>query len=637
MRSTRRCVAVAVVLACGTALSVPNLSSGALSPYDKLEWPGLNVLPVWTNGPGATWPQARYDQMKTKGFGVVRFMLHWTDFEPAAGQFNQTSLTTLDTAISRAKSAGLNVVLVPIMAYGADGMAYFPPWSKTGGDTVTVVQGHAEPYMRVVAARYASEPAVAGIEPVSEPYRWPLNQNSVLRMYQQMFSALRVAGWNKLLVYEPTYGTTSMTGAGGSVITPKTNVVFSTHYYYAGGSGGGWNTNGTSAGPHTYSAGTAYNTANRAALEQHLQTTLDWLRPQGVPLWIGEYGDVLGNPGHDAYLEDLTGRFRKFEGTGQPMPNGLPSVLGHAFWEFFQASGKMSATLGSDVTTWQPWANLLVNSTAPPPPPPSSDPVITAVGDYTSSATNSNDIAVKNAVAAANPVIHLGIGDFQYPTISNILSGFDKIWGGKPNGLWPRIRPTAGPTHDVTSCSDLGYQNYWGRAAMKGYSFDLGAWHIISLPSAAVRYGCDVAGVTTWLKADLVASAARCTLAFWQDPYWTRPTATHARESKVKPWVQALYDGNADVVLQASNHDYQRFAPQNMSDQADPTRGIRAFVVGTGGIGLYKFAGTAPNVQASNDTTYGALKMVLHPDSYHFSFMRAAGGSFTDTGSGSCH
>ena len=64
----------------------------------------------------------------------------------------------------------------------------------------------------------------------------------------------------------------------------------------------------------------------------------------------------------------------------------------------------------------------------------------------------------------------------------------------------------------------------------------------------------------------------------------------------VKPWVQALYDHNAELILQASNHDYQRFAPQDLNDQPDPARGLRAFVLGTGGIGHYDFTGTAANI-----------------------------------------
>ena len=49
------------------------------------------------------------------------------------------------------------------------------------------------------------------------------------------------------------------------------------------------------------------------------------------------------------------------------------------------------------------------------------------------------------------------------------------------------------------------------------------------------------------------------------------------------PLFQALYNANADVVLGGHAHDYERFAPQNPSGQLDTARGIRQFVVGTGG------------------------------------------------------
>jgi acid phosphatase type 7 len=278
----------------------------------------------------------------------------------------------------------------------------------------------------------------------------------------------------------------------------------------------------------------------------------------------------------------------------------------------------------------------------PPPPPPGGEHTIAAVGDFTScqgtGCDSGNSKAVHDVIVGMNPEFLLGVGDFQYQYISTILNGWDRLYGPKPNGgLFPIVRPTAGPTHDVSSCTDNLYESYFGRSAMRPYSFDVGSWHIISLPTAAYRYGCDTDGVLAALNADLNANSQPCTLAFFQDPYWTRPTATHTRLSALRPWIQALYDHNAELVVQASNHDYQRFAPQNPSDGLDPARGIRAFVVGTGGIGLYPFTGTAPNVEASDATTWGALKLVLRSNGYDFQFVRAAGGSFTDAGSGTCH
>jgi hypothetical protein len=102
--------------------------------------------------------------------------------------------------------------------------------------------------------------------------------------------------------------------------------------------------------------------------------------------------------------------------------------------------------------------------------------------------------------------------------------------------------------------------------------------------------------------------------------------------------VQALYDGGADVVLQAHNHDYERFAPQRPDDVSDPQRGLTSFVVGTGGRSHYAFTGSAAaNSVVRNDDTYGALQLTLHPTSADFRFLPEPGKSFTDSGRISCH
>src|SRR6266571_5315903 len=72
---------------------------------------GLNIVPVWPALPGHTWKQARYDQIAAAGFTAVRFVVHWPDFESVKGQWNETNLATLDTAVARAKAAGLYVIL----------------------------------------------------------------------------------------------------------------------------------------------------------------------------------------------------------------------------------------------------------------------------------------------------------------------------------------------------------------------------------------------------------------------------------------------------------------------------------------------------------------------------------------------
>ena len=98
-----------------------------------------------------------------------------------------------------------------------------------------------------------------------------------------------------------------------------------------------------------------------------------------------------------------------------------------------------------------------------------------------------------------------------------------------------------------------------------------------------------------------------------------------------------LYDAGADVVLAGHDHTYERFAPQNPAGEADPARGIREFVVGTGGRSHYEFEKIDRDSEVRNNTTYGVLKLTLRPSSYDWEFVPVAGGTFRDSGSGTCH
>ncbi len=100
---------------------------------------------------------------------------------------------------------------------------------------------------------------------------------------------------------------------------------------------------------------------------------------------------------------------------------------------------------------------------------------------------------------------------------------------------------------------------------------------------------------------------------------------------------QALYDANADVVVNGHDHDYERFAPQDPDGKADAKRGIREFVAGTGGKNLRPFGPAKPNTEIRDTTAFGVLKLTLKPDAYDWQFIPIAGKSFTDSGSGTCH
>ena len=192
--------------------------------------------------------------------------------------------------------------------------------------------------------------------------------------------------------------------------------------------------------------------------------------------------------------------------------------------------------------------------------------------------------------------------------------------------------------HDYNTAGAAGYFGYFGAAAGepgKGYySFSLGAWHIIALNSD-LPMG---AGSTQeqWLRADLAAHPAACTLAYWHHPLFSSSTVAvlGAAESA---W-QDLYDAGAELVLNGHHHDYERFAPQNPAGEVDQVHGIREIVAGTaGGEGLFPFGATAPHSEVRDNETFGVLKLTLRARDYDWEFVPVPGKTFRDSGSGTCH
>ena len=185
-----------------------------------------------------------------------------------------------------------------------------------------------------------------------------------------------------------------------------------------------------------------------------------------------------------------------------------------------------------------------------------------------------------------------------------------------------------------------GYFRYFGAAAGDPadgyYSYDVGTWHLIALNSNCPAVGgCSARSPEEqWLRADLAAHAAQCTLAYFHYP---RFSSSGDIKGSSAFWVD-LYAAGADVVLSAHKHNYERFAPQDPNGSADPNRGIREFVVGTGGKSYQGFKSTPdPNSEVRDAGVFGVLELTLHPGRYDWQFVPVAGKSFFDSGSTSCH
>ncbi|MET0727277.1 MAG: DNRLRE domain-containing protein [Acidimicrobiales bacterium] len=228
------------------------------------------------------------------------------------------------------------------------------------------------------------------------------------------------------------------------------------------------------------------------------------------------------------------------------------------------------------------------------------------------------------------------VGDNAYPggSAAAFANCYQPTWGRHKS----RTHPSAGD-NDYDTAGAAGYFGYFGAAAgdpSRGYySYDLGAWHVIHLNSECSEVGgCRPSSPQgQWLQADLAANPRACIVAMHHEPLFS----SKGGDSDLQDFWNPLYAAGADIVMSGHRHNYERFARQTPTGVADPARGIRQFVVGTGGSGLSTFSSTiAANSQVRNDRTHGVLKLTLHPTSYDWEFVPIAGQTFTDSGSTSC-
>ena len=267
------------------------------------------------------------------------------------------------------------------------------------------------------------------------------------------------------------------------------------------------------------------------------------------------------------------------------------------------------------------------------------DPVHPYFRDGAGAAHNCHQQATADLVAAQRADAVLALGDIQYEnaTLRDFQTSFDRAWG-RFKGI---MHPTPG-NHEYVTMGAPGYFSYFGAAAGppdRGYySFDLGSWHLIALNSncTKIQGGCDRTGAqASWLRADLASHKNTCTLAFWHHPRFS--SGKYGNDARTDRLWRALYEGGADVIVVAHDHNYERFAPQDPDGRLDRARGMREFVVGTGGRSHDRFLSSAANSEARNDTTFGILRLSLLPTGYSWRFIPEAKATFKDSGSDTCH
>jgi hypothetical protein len=267
------------------------------------------------------------------------------------------------------------------------------------------------------------------------------------------------------------------------------------------------------------------------------------------------------------------------------------------------------------------------------------DPVVVAAGDIASCESEGDEATADLLAHTEGTVLTLGDNVYGGGTLEEFTDCYGPSWGRYKD----RTKPSPG-NHDYNSEGAEGYFDYFDGEAIGDpeegyYTYDLGAWHLVALNSNCVEVGgCDASSPQVrWLEADLAENAdERCTLAYWHHPLFSSGEA-HGSTPEVKPLWETLYKAGADVILSGHEHNYERFAPQDADGEADPERGIREFVVGTGGKSHYPIVDPIANSEVHDEDTYGVLELTLHPEGYDWRFVPVEGERFTDSGSARCH
>ena len=252
-----------------------------------------------------------------------------------------------------------------------------------------------------------------------------------------------------------------------------------------------------------------------------------------------------------------------------------------------------------------------------------------AAGDIAQCDSNGDEATAKLAARYPKATI-AAVGDLAYPrgTAGDFARCYEPSWGKVDD----RVRPAAGNHEYGTGVATAYFARYGARAGAPGrgwYSYDIRNWHVVVLNSNCGLVpggGCNAGSEQErWLRADLAANPVACTLAYWHHP--RRSSGLHGDDATVEPLRDALIDNRVEILLAGHDHHYERFAPD---------RGLREWVVGTGGAGNYPIPLVKRGSQVRYSGGHGLLALSLRAKSYRWRFLAVGGAEFTDSGAGRC-
>ena len=283
--------------------------------------------------------------------------------------------------------------------------------------------------------------------------------------------------------------------------------------------------------------------------------------------------------------------------------------------------------------------------------------------DEATAAILDDEIAKANTTGI--PVRILALGDLAYDdgTEVQFFQCYDASWGSK--GKKAITLPAMG-NHDHRTEDGKYFFKYFagelnalytaGEPRRGYYSLRFpdpanGPWQLIGLNAYEdIRNGSEQ---LRWLEGKLRTGNAPCVLAFAHPFRFSSGLHGHNDNplrnapvefgSKIESAYRLLHAQKASLLLSGHDHSFEQFAKQS-ADGVASAEGLRSFVVGTGGAGLYTshrdkkgkfgpknklyrlaYQKLAPNSEKYSQTSRGVLKIELYATGYRWSFLQIAG------------
>ena len=236
--------------------------------------------------------------------------------------------------------------------------------------------------------------------------------------------------------------------------------------------------------------------------------------------------------------------------------------------------------------------------------------IVWAIGDGADGGADGRAVAAMVGSGRVDRLLYLG-DVYETGTAEEFQSNYRPLYG--------RFDPITAPTignHEWPNVA-TGYVPYWtaarGTPPPLWYAFAVSGWQLISLNSNSPASTSPAQ--LDWLGDQIRAtpSYGTCRIAFMHHPVFS--AGLHGDLTSLQPIFDELR-GHASIVLSGHDHDMQRLHPVD---------GITPFVDGAGGDELFPVNRDDPRLVFSDDTRYGALRILLRPGRAELAFVAEDG------------